>query len=102
MTNRPTFAVGLDIGTSKVRCVVGEVGEHAPMDIVGIGQADARGLRRGVVVNTDAAVESIRRAVEDAERMSGLETQLVTINLSGEHLEGRNSSGLAIIAGRER
>ncbi|HZH35077.1 MAG TPA: cell division protein FtsA [Pyrinomonadaceae bacterium] len=102
MTNRPTFAVGLDIGTSRVRCVIGEVGDNAPMDIVGIGQAESRGLRRGVVVNTEAAVESIHRAVEEAERMSGLETQLVTINISGEHLQGRNSTGLAIIAGRER
>lgn len=102
MAHRPAIAVGLDIGTSKVRCVIGETGEHTLMDIIGIGQADARGIRRGVVVNTDAAVESIRRAVEDAERMCGLETQIVTINLSGEHLEGRNSTGLAIISGRER
>jgi cell division protein FtsA len=102
MTNSPTFAVGLDIGTNRVRCVIGEQGEHAQMDIVGIGQAESKGMRRGVVVNTEATVDSIRRAVEDAERMSGLETQLVTINISGEHLKGRNSTGLAIIAGRER
>jgi cell division protein FtsA len=102
MVNRPTYAVGLDIGTNRVRCVIGEVGEHVPMDIVGIGQAEARGLRRGVVVNTEAAVDSIRRAIEEAERMSGLEAQAVTINISGEHLQGKNSTGLAIIAGRER
>lgn len=102
MANRPTVAVGLDIGTSKVRCVIGETGEYVPMDIIGIGQAEARGLRRGVVVNADAATESIRRAIEDAERMCGLEADLITINLSGEHLQGKNSSGLAIVAGRER
>lgn len=102
MSNRPTVAVGLDIGTSKIRCVIGEPGEYAPMDIIGIGQAEARGLRRGVVVNTETASEAIRRAIEDAERMCGLEAQLVTINLSGEHLEGRNSTGLAIVSGRER
>jgi cell division protein FtsA len=102
MTQNPTFAVGLDIGTNRIRCVVGEVGEYAQMDIVGIGQAESKGLRRGVVVNTEATVDSIRRAVEDAERMSGLEAQIVTINVSGEHLQGRNSTGLAIIAGRER
>lgn len=102
MANRPTVAVGLDIGTSKIRCVIGETGEHSAMDIIGIGQTDARGLRRGVVVNTDAAVDAIRRAVEDAERMCGLEANIVTINLSGEHLQGRNSSGLAIVSGRER
>ena len=92
----------MDIGTSKVRCVIGEAGEHYPMDIIGIGQADARGVRRGVVVNTDAATEAIHRAIEDAERMCGLPAELVTINLSGEHLEGRNSNGLAIVTGRER
>jgi cell division protein FtsA len=102
MANRPTIAVGLDIGTSKVRCVIGEAGEYAPLDIIGIGQAEARGTRRGVVVNTDAATDSIRRAVEDAERMCGLEVGEITINLNGEHLQGRNSSGLAIVAGRER
>ena len=102
MANRPIVAVGLDIGTSKVRCVIGESGEYLPLDIIGIGQADSRGLRRGVVVNTDAATESIRRALEEAERMCGLEVELVTINLSGEHLQGKNSSGLAIVAGRER
>lgn len=102
MANRPAIAVGLDIGTSKVRCVIGETGEHSTLDIIGVGQSDARGIRRGVVVNTDAAVEAIRRAVEDAERMCGLEAHIVTINLSGEHLEGRNSTGLAIVAGRER
>jgi cell division protein FtsA len=85
-----------------VRCVIGETGEHVPMDIVGMGQAEARGLRRGVVVNTDAVTEAIRRAIEEAERMSGLDVQLVTINLSGEHLHGRASTGLAVIAGRER
>lgn len=102
MANRPTVAVGLDIGTSRVRCVIGESGEYVPLDIIGIGQAEARGLRRGVVVNTDAATESIRRAIEDAERMCGLEAETITINLSGEHLKGKNSSGLAIVAGRER
>lgn len=102
MANRPAISVGLDIGTSKIRCVIGEAGEYVPMDIVGVGQSDARGLRRGVVVNTEAATDSIRRAVEEAERMCGLEAELVTINLSGEHLQGKNSTGLAIVAGRER
>ena len=102
MANRPLVAIGLDIGTSRIRCVIGETGEYVPMDIIGIGQVEARGLRRGVVVNTEAATECIRRAVEDAERMCGLEADLVSINLSGEHLQGKNSSGLAIVAGRER
>ncbi len=102
MTNNSSNAVGLDIGTSRVRCVIGEPGENGLMEIVGVGQAESRGVRGGVVNKTDVVIEAIKKAVEDAERMSGLETQLVTLNLSGEHLEGRNSTGLAIIARPER
>jgi cell division protein FtsA len=73
--NRDIQAVGLDIGTSKVRCVIGEATDSGVMNIVGIGQAESRGLRRGIVTTTDAVAESIRRAVEEAERISGLEIQ---------------------------
>ena len=96
---REIQAVGLDIGTSKIRCVVGEAGEGGVMNIVGIGSAESRGLRRGIVTTTDAVVESIKKAVEDAERMSGLEIQTATVNLSGEHLRGENKSGVVAVAG---
>ena len=102
MANSSVHAVGLDIGTSRVRCIIGEHDENGLLELVGVGQAESRGVRGGVVNKTDSVVEAIKKAVEDAERMSGLETQLATINLSGEHLEGRNSSGLAIIAGPNR
>ena len=103
MTNREIQAVGLDIGTSRVRCVIGEPTEDgAAMNVVGFGAAESRGLRRGIVTTTDAVVESIKRAVEDAERMSGLEIHSATVNLSGEHLQGENKSGVVAVAGAGR
>ena len=100
--NREIQAVGLDIGTSKVRCVIGEPSENGLMNIVGIGQADSRGLRRGIVTTTEAVAESIKRAVEEAERVSGWKVQMATINLSGEHLRGENKSGVVAVAGAGR
>lgn len=102
MMNREIQAVGLDIGTSKVRCVIGEASDNGVMNIVGIGQCESRGLRRGIVTATDAVAESIRRAVEEAERISGLEIQTATVNLSGEHLRGENKSGVVAVAGAGR
>ena len=99
---REIQAVGLDIGTSKVRCVIGEPSEKGLMEIIGFGQADSRGLRRGIVTGTEAVAESIRQAVEEAERVSGLEVQMATINLSGEHLRGENKHGVVAVAGAGR
>jgi cell division protein FtsA len=102
MINREIHAVGLDIGTSKVRCVIGEPTEDGVMSIVGFGQAESRGLRRGIVTTTDSVVESIKKAVEEAERVSGLEVQMATINLSGEHFRGENKNGVVAVAGAGR
>ncbi len=82
-------AVGLDIGTSRVRCVVGEASPSGKLNIVGIGEAESRGLRRGVITSTESVAESIRRAVAEAERVSGVEIDSAVVNLSGEHLTGR-------------
>ncbi|MDT4954610.1 MAG: cell division protein FtsA, partial [Acidobacteriota bacterium] len=102
MAKRTSHTVGLDIGTSKVTCIVGEPGDSGLLDIVGIGEAEARGLRKGVIVNPDAAVEAIKRAVEDAERMSGLEAEDVTINLAGSHIMGFNGQAIVAVSGRDR
>lgn len=102
MINREIHAVGLDIGTSRVRCVIGEPSENGLMNVVGIGQAESRGLRRGIVTTTDTVAESIRRAVEEAEQTSGLEIQMATVNLSGEHLQGENKGGVVAVAGAGR
>ncbi len=100
--SRSIQAVGLDIGTSRVRCVIGEAGDGGLMEIVGIGQTESRGLRRGIVTTTDLVAESIKKAVDEAERVSGLEVQVATVNISGEHLQGENKSGVVAVAGAGR
>jgi cell division protein FtsA len=102
MVNRSIQAVGLDIGTSKVRCIIGEVSEDGKLNIIGIGEAESRGLRRGVVTTTETVAESIKKAVDEAEKMSGVEVEMVTVNLSGEHLQGANKSGVVAVAGIEK
>ena len=102
MAKRASHTVGLDIGTSRVTCIIGEPNDGGMLDVIGIGEAEARGLRKGVIVNPDAAVESIKRAVEDAERMSGLEAEEVTINLAGSHIMGFNGQAIVAVSGRDR
>lgn len=95
-------AVGLDIGTSRIRCVIGEPAPDGLMNIVGLGDAESKGMRRGVVTSTEAVAESIRRAVSEAERISGLEIEGATVNLSGEHLQGENKNGVVAVAGPDK
>src|SRR5882757_9008222 len=102
MAKRTQHTIGLDIGTSRVTCIVGELGEGGLLDIVGIGEAEARGLRKGVIVNPDAAVDAIKKAVEEAERMSGLQAEEVTINLAGSHILGLNGQAIVAVSGRDR
>jgi cell division protein FtsA len=102
MAKRGTHTVGLSIGTSRVTCIIGEPGDTGALDIVGIGEAESRGLRKGVVVNPENAVEAIRHAVEAAERMSGLEAGEVTINLAGSHIMGFNGQAIVAVSGRDR
>src|SRR5678810_660289 len=102
MAKRTPHTIGLDIGTSKVTCIAGEPGEGGLLEVVGIGEAEARGLRKGVIVNPDAAVDAIKKAVEEAERMSGLEAEEVTINLAGSHILGFNGQAIVAVSGRDR
>src|SRR5260370_28305359 len=102
MAKRTQHTIGLDIGTSKVTCIAGEPGEGGLLDVVGIGEAESRGLRKGVIVNPEAAVDAIKRAVEDAERMSGVQAEEVTINLAGSHIMGFNGQAIVAVAGRDR
>jgi cell division protein FtsA len=95
-------AVGLDIGTSRVRCVIGEPSADGRMNIVGIGEAESKGLRRGVVTSTEAVAEAIKKAAGEAERVSGLDVASATVNLSGEHLRGENKNGVVAVAGPEK
>ncbi len=100
--NREIQAVGLDVGTSKVRCVIGEPSDNGRMNVVGVGEADSKGLRRGIVTGAESVAESIKKAVGEAERISGLEVDAATVNVSGEHFRGENKSGVVAVAGAGR
>ena len=89
--------VALDIGTSKVVCLVGEVGLDGIVDIVGIGSHESRGLKRGVVVNIESTVHSIQRAVEEAELMAGCKIHSVTVGVAGSHIRSMNSHGIVAV-----
>jgi cell division protein FtsA len=97
---RGELVVGLDIGTTKICAVVGEVrGEE--VDVIGVGIHPSVGLRRGVVVNIESTVESIRGAVRDAEKMAGCEISAVFVGIAGSHIKGFNSRGLVPIKHQE-
>src|SRR5260221_12280312 len=76
--------------------------EHDGLDIVGLGVAESHGIRRGVVGNLEAAVESIKKAIEEAELMAGVEIDAVHLALSGPHIKGFNSRGVIAVAGKNR
>jgi cell division protein FtsA len=96
------YLVGLDVGTSKVCAIVGEALDDGSIDVVGIGVAESRGIRRGVIVNLEAAVESIKKAIEEAELMAGVEIDAVHLSMAGPHIKGFNSRGVIAVAGKSR
>ena len=102
MARKERYLVGLDVGTSKVTAVVGEIMDDGGLDIIGIGMSESRGIKRGLVVNLDAAVDSIKRAIEEAELTAGIEIDSVYLALSGAHVKGFNSRGVVAIAGKNR
>jgi len=102
VARRERYLVGLDVGTSRVTAVVGESMDDGTLDVVGIGVAESRGIKRGVVVNVDAAVDSIKKAIEEAELMAGVEIDSVHLALSGPHIKGFNSRGVIAVAGKNR
>jgi len=93
--------VGLDIGTSKVVAVVGEVDLDGKIEVVGIGSHPSRGLKKGVVVNIESTVQSIQRVVEAAEEMAGCRIHSVYTGISGSHIRGFNSHGVTAIKNHE-
>src|SRR4029453_18593163 len=100
MAKKHSIVVGLDIGTSKVCAVVGEMTDRG-VEIVGIGSHPSQGLRKGVVVNIDSTVNSIKKAVEEAELMAGCEIHTVFTGLSGNHIKGFNSHGIVAVKNKE-
>lgn len=100
MAKREELVVGLDIGTTKICAIVGEVTSDG-IDIVGIGSYPSKGLRKGVVINIEATVSSIKRAIEEAELMAGCEITSVFAGIAGGHIKGINSHGIVAIKEKE-
>lgn len=92
---------GLDIGTSKVVALIGEVTVNGTIEIIGIGRHPSRGLKRGVVVDIEATVNSIQRAVQEAELMAGCEVRTVYTGIAGSHIRSLNSHGIVAIRDKE-
>ena len=93
--------VGLDIGTTKICVVVGEINDHGNINIVGVGNSPSTGLRKGVVVNIEQTVQSIRQAIDEAEAMVGCTIGSVYAGIAGSHIKGTNSHGVIAIKGGE-
>jgi len=93
--------VGLDIGTSKVVAIVAEVSVESGMEIIGIGSHPSRGLKKGVVVNIESTVQSIQRAIEEAELMAGCQIHSVYAGIAGSHIRSLNSHGIVAIRDSE-
>ena len=100
MARREKYLAGLDVGTSRISAIVGEpVPDDDRLAIVGIGLADSEGIRAGAIVKLDAAVESIKKAIEEAELTAGVEIGSVHLGLSGAHVKAFNSRGVVAVAG---
>ena len=94
------LVVGLDIGTTKICAVVGEASPEG-VDVVGIGTSQSSGLRKGVVVNIDQTVQSIKKALSEAELMAGCEIRSVYAGIAGSHIKGFNSHGVIAVKSGE-
>lgn len=94
------IVVGLDIGTTKICTVVGERTDEG-VEIIGVGSHPSIGLKKGVVINVESTVRSIKKAVEDAERMAGVDINEVYVGIAGSHIKGLNSNGVIAIKGPE-
>ncbi len=95
----PSYVTGLDIGTTKIGVVIGEVADDGELKIVGISTAPSEGLRRGVVVNLEKTVQSIVRAVAEAEQMAGIHVDSVYAGIAGDHIRSINGRGVVAVAG---
>ena len=93
--------VGLDIGTSKVTAIVGEMSPDGEIEIIGVGSRISTGLKRGVVVNIELTVQSIQRAIEEAELMAGCDITSVVAGVAGSHIQSLNSHGVAAVKENE-
>lgn len=96
------IVVGLDIGTTKICCVIGEVNDSGGINLIGIGSSVSRGLKKGIVVNIESTVEAIKKAVDEASRMAGVEVGSVYAGIVGNHVKGINTEAVVAIAGKNK
>jgi len=99
---KDSIIVGLDLGTSKIACIVGDIsrGNLLKMEIIGVGTTESHGLRKGVVVDIEETADSIRRAVEEAELTAGIPINSVYAGIAGGHIEGMTRSGVVAVSGK--
>ena len=96
----PDLVVGLDVGTTKICALIAEPAGRGPLNVLGVGTAPSRGIRRGIVVNIDSTVEAIKTAIGEAEQMAGVEVSGVYAGIAGGHIRGVNSRGAVPITGK--
>jgi len=101
MARNEGFVVGLDIGTTKICCVVAEVRPGNAVHVVGLAEAPSRGLRKGVVVNLDATVEAIKAALQKVELQAGVSVEQATVGIAGGHIRSFNSRGVVAVSGKD-
>ncbi len=93
---------GVDVGTTKICAIIAELAEDGSLDIIGIGTSPSKGLRKGVVINIDVTVDSIKRALEEAELMAGVDVYSAFVGIAGGHIKGINSRGVIAVSGKNR
>jgi cell division protein FtsA len=100
--NEEQVFVGLDIGTTKIAAVVARIDEYNTLNIAGVGTAPSHGLRRGVVINIEKTVQSIKKAIEQAQLMSGCHIENIYAGIAGDHIRSINSKGVIAVSGKDK
>lgn len=101
MAKKDKYIVGLDIGTTKICVLVAELREDGAIDITGVGSCDSKGLRKGVIINVDPTVECIKKVIEEAELMAGINIEEAHVGIAGEHIMGSNSRGMISVSSKD-
>ena len=96
------YVVALDIGTAKVCALVGEIGDRGQLEIIGKGTSPMKGTRRGNIINLDQAIDAVKKAVDEAEVMAGLQIDSAYVGISGDHIRSVNSRGVVSVTGKHR
>ncbi len=102
MVRKDSLVVSLDIGTTKIRTLIGEIQNNGTLEIIGVGSSLCNGLQKGNVINLDSTVESIKHAVEEAELMSGTKVDSAYVGIAGAHIRGLNSRGVVAVSAKNK